>query len=159
MINLSLMCADLQSSLPNLKFKLFWKRCYTMLLRMRAIISRGLYIFNPISKDHFFLFKELFQKILSLCMACIQERLLIKSGLWWRAYGISSPHEREKLCVKSSMKSLPFEKNQLKTLDCYFLLDKTLAFQTILNSQFLGIECEGNYISKSCSRQLFIVGS
>ena len=57
------------------------------------------------------------------------------------------------------MKSLPFEKNQLKTLDCYFLLDKTLAFQTILNSQFLGIECEGNYISKSCSRQLFIVGS
>ena len=52
-----------------------------MLLRMRAIISRGLYIFYPISKDHFFLFKELFQKILSLCMACIQERLLIKSRL------------------------------------------------------------------------------
>ena len=24
---------------------------------------------------------------LALCMACIQERLLIKSGLWWRAYG------------------------------------------------------------------------
>ena len=55
---------------------------------MRAIISRGLYIFYPISKDHFFVFRWIFQKILSLCMACIQERLLIKSGLWWRAYGI-----------------------------------------------------------------------
>ena len=28
---------------------------------------------------------------LALCMACIQERLLIKSGLWWRAYGIWTP--------------------------------------------------------------------
>ena len=56
---------------------------------IRAIISCGLYIFYPISKDHFFVFKEFFfQKILSLCMACIQERLLIKSSLWWRAYGI-----------------------------------------------------------------------
>ena len=27
---------------------------------------------------------------LALCMACIQEPLLIKSGLWWRAYGIYS---------------------------------------------------------------------
>ena len=25
-------------------------------------------------------------------MACIQERLLIKSGLWWRAYGTYFPH-------------------------------------------------------------------
>ena len=53
----------------------------------RAILSLGLYIFYPISQDHFFDFKEIFQKILSLCMAYIQERLLIKSGLWWRAYG------------------------------------------------------------------------
>ena len=37
--------------------------------------------FYPIFKDHFFVFKEVFQKILSLCMACIQERLVIKSGL------------------------------------------------------------------------------
>ena len=28
--------------------------------RTRAIISRGLYIFYPISKDHFFVFKEFF---------------------------------------------------------------------------------------------------
>ena len=28
--------------------------------RTRAIISRGLYIFYPISKDHFFVFKEVF---------------------------------------------------------------------------------------------------
>ena len=54
-----------------------------------VITSRGLYIFYPISKDNFFFLWRFFQKILSLCMAYIQERLLIKSGLWWRAYGIS----------------------------------------------------------------------
>ena len=62
----------------------------------RTIISRGLYIFYPISKDHFFVFKEVFfQKILSLCIAYIQERLLIKSGLWWFAYGICYYIERD----------------------------------------------------------------
>ena len=30
--------------------------------RTRAIISRGLYIFYPISKDHFFVFKEVFSE-------------------------------------------------------------------------------------------------
>ena len=30
--------------------------------RARAIISRGLYIFYPISKDHFFVFKEVFSE-------------------------------------------------------------------------------------------------
>ena len=52
--------------------------------RTCAIISRGLYIYYPISKDHFFVLRRFFQKILSLCIACIQERLRIKSGLWWR---------------------------------------------------------------------------
>ena len=33
-----------------------------MLLRMHAIISRGLYIFYPISKDHFFVYKEVFSE-------------------------------------------------------------------------------------------------
>ena len=28
-----------------------------------------------------------FQKILSLCMVSVQELIVIKSGLWWRAYG------------------------------------------------------------------------
>ena len=32
----------------------------------RAIISRGLYIFYPISKDHFFVFKEVFSEIFVL---------------------------------------------------------------------------------------------
>ena len=50
--------------------------------RTRAIISRGLYIFfTPFQKTIYVLWP------LALCMACIQERLLIKSGLWWRAYG------------------------------------------------------------------------
>ena len=30
--------------------------------RTRAIISRGLYIFYPISKNHFFVFKEVFSE-------------------------------------------------------------------------------------------------
>ena len=47
----------------------------------RTIITRGLYIFYPIFEDHFFVFKEFFHKIISLCMVSIQERFLIKSGL------------------------------------------------------------------------------
>ena len=54
---------------------------YFFSYRTRAIISRGLYIFYPIFKDHFFVLRRFFQKILSLCMACIQEWLVIKSGL------------------------------------------------------------------------------
>ena len=49
----------------------------SFIYRMRAVISRGLYIFYPISKDHFFVFKEVFQKILSFCMARIQERFIM----------------------------------------------------------------------------------
>ena len=33
-----------------------------MMYRTRTIISRGLYIFYPISKDHFFVFKEVFSE-------------------------------------------------------------------------------------------------
>ena len=59
----------------------------------RAIISRGFYIAHPIFKDHFFVFKEVFSdNSVLVFMACIQERLVIKSGLWWRAYGISYYH-------------------------------------------------------------------
>ena len=43
---------------------------------------RLVYFFTPFSKIIYVLWP------LVLCMACIQERLLIKSGLWWRAYGI-----------------------------------------------------------------------
>ena len=40
------------------------KYCWHLqtLYRTRAIISRGLYIFYPISKDHFFVFKEVFSE-------------------------------------------------------------------------------------------------
>ena len=48
---------------------LFWKLPHWRLkiwnftkYRTRAIISRGLYIFYPISKDHFFVFKEVFSE-------------------------------------------------------------------------------------------------
>ena len=51
--------------------------------RTCAIISRGLYIFYPISKDHFFVFKEVFSENSVLMhglysrAACNQERLMI----------------------------------------------------------------------------------
>ena len=38
-------------------------------------------IFYPIFEDHFYVFKDVFQKILSLCMVSSQERYLIKSEL------------------------------------------------------------------------------
>ena len=38
-------------------------------------------------ENHFFVFKEGFSEILSLCMFSIQEWFLIKRGLWWCAYG------------------------------------------------------------------------
>ena len=51
--------------------KLGWlvSKCFNY--RTRAIISRVLFIFYPIFEDHFFVFKEVFQKILSLCMVSI----------------------------------------------------------------------------------------
>ena len=36
--------------------------------RTRAIITRGLNIYHPIFEVHFFVFKEIFEKILSLLM-------------------------------------------------------------------------------------------
>ena len=52
---------------------------------------RLVYFFTPFPKTIYVLWP------LALCMACIQERLLIKSGLWWRAYGILT-----KLCTELS---------------------------------------------------------
>ena len=45
---------------------------------------RLVYFFTPFQKTIYVLW------LLALCMAYIQERLLIKSGLWWRAYGRSN---------------------------------------------------------------------
>ena len=60
----------------------FMHRCRSK-YRTRAIISRGLYIFYPISKDHFFVFKEVFSENSVLMYglysraACNQERLMM----------------------------------------------------------------------------------
>ena len=78
--------------------------------RTRAIISRGLYIFYPIFKDHFFVFKEVFSENSVLMYglysraACNQERLMMarvrytvvckkvhKIGL----YGVKWPQEKQ----------------------------------------------------------------
>ena len=52
--------------------------------------------------------RRFFKKILSLCMACIQERLLIKSGLWWRSCGIYPPLLVNAVC-KQPLSLLKFE--------------------------------------------------
>ena len=54
---------------------------------MRAIVTHGLYIFTHFLKSISFFSRSFFQKILLLCMVGIQEWFLIKSGLWWHAYG------------------------------------------------------------------------
>ena len=42
---------------PNLQIE---SNLWICVYRTRAIITRGLYIFNPIFEDHFFVFKESF---------------------------------------------------------------------------------------------------
>ena len=54
-----------------------------LVYRTRAIISRGLYIFYPIFKDHFFVFTEFFSENFVLMYGlyswavCNQERLMM----------------------------------------------------------------------------------
>ena len=55
--------------------------------RTRAIITRSLYTFYPIFESQKRFLRNFFRKILILCTIGIQEQFVIKSGLWWRAYG------------------------------------------------------------------------
>ena len=48
-----------------------------LVYRIRAIISWGLYIFYPIFENHLLVFKQVIQKILSLCTASIQEQVIM----------------------------------------------------------------------------------
>ena len=65
----------------NLKFRLETSVSTEFIYRTCAIISRGLYIFYPIFKDHFFVFKEVFSENSVLMYelysraACNHERL------------------------------------------------------------------------------------
>ena len=54
---------------------------FCIIHRTFAIITRGLYTFYPIFEGQKRFFKELFCKILTLCMVSIQERFQNKSGL------------------------------------------------------------------------------
>ena len=59
-----------------------------LLHTVRALLEPAVCIFFTHFYKTISLFsRRFFQKILSLCMVNIQERFLIKSGLWWRAYG------------------------------------------------------------------------
>ena len=64
-------------------YKLFSVSTTQTNYRTSAIISRGLYIFYPIFKDHFFVFKEVFSENSVLMYdlysraACNQERLMM----------------------------------------------------------------------------------
>ena len=61
-----------------------------LLYPTRAIISRGLYIFYPIFKDHFIVFKEVFSENSDLMYglysraACNQERLIMARIQYWK---------------------------------------------------------------------------
>ena len=57
--------------------------------RTRAIITRGLYILNPLFEyQKRFVFQGgFFKKFCLYVWLCIQERFVTKSGLWWRVYG------------------------------------------------------------------------
>jgi hypothetical protein len=75
-------CADfLQFYMANLSSIIGLDYQNNRKYRRRAIISHGLYIFYPIFKDHFFVFKEVFSENSVLMYglysraACNQERL------------------------------------------------------------------------------------
>ena len=72
-----LIILDLTEQFIDLKYRIIFSN---FIYRTRAIISRGLYIFYPISKDHFFVFKEVSSE-----KFCPYVWLVFKSGLWWRA--------------------------------------------------------------------------
>ena len=84
-------------------FSIFWFKVgnSTINYRMCAIITRGLYIYYPIFEVHFFVFNEVFFRKNSVLVS-IQDRFVIKSGLWWRAYGIwKVPTMKTVLLVKN----------------------------------------------------------
>ena len=59
------MCISFHNSLDDeeySKLQTYILACTQSYYRTRAIISRDLYIFYPISKDHFFVFKEVFSE-------------------------------------------------------------------------------------------------
>ena len=71
--------------------------------RMRAIDTRGLYTFYPN-----------FRKILILCTVSIQERFIIKIGLWWHAYGMPIEFlHRQNTFFKSKEPEYFFKKNHV----------------------------------------------
>ena len=63
------------------------QRARNQITKCSPLSATAWIFFTPFSKTISLFSRRFFQKILSLCMACIQERLVIKSGLWWRAYG------------------------------------------------------------------------
>ena len=70
--------------------------------RTGTIITHGLYLLNPLfeGKNHFS--RRFFEKILPFIMVSIQERFVIKSKLWWRAYGILHLYRYTSVVIKKS---------------------------------------------------------
>ena len=69
---------------------LYTLNCLTMYsCTVRAIITRVLYILNPLLKVKNVFPRFFFRKFCLLFMDSIQQRFVIKSGLYWHASGIS----------------------------------------------------------------------
>ena len=61
-IEFTLLCTKLSMCYPQMNNAEIEEQLHHFMYRTRAIISCGLYIFYPISKDHFFVFKEFFSE-------------------------------------------------------------------------------------------------
>ena len=82
-----------------------WEKCSIQCRKLAQIKQEAMPVFNLPYARHYkprlvYFFTPFPNTIyvlwpLVLCMACIQERLLIKSGLWWHAYGTQSPFLQE----------------------------------------------------------------
>ena len=80
--------SSLQGLPDTMSYKSIWSRIwyYIHILYMCQCKSWLVYLL-PHCWRLFFLIKEVFSQVLSLCMVSIQEWFVIKSGLLWRAYG------------------------------------------------------------------------
>ena len=50
------------------------------------------YFLPHFERSKTFFLRSFFHKILTLCTVSVQERFIIKRGLWWRAYGTYNRH-------------------------------------------------------------------
>ena len=76
-----------------------------------TIITHGLYLLNPLFEGQNHFSRRFFEKIVPYSMVSIQERFVIKSKVWWRAYGILYLHRQTSVVIKKSSNDNFFVQN------------------------------------------------